>query len=66
MFDTTHCPCGGRKDAGTMLCNDCNQAFANTHEAHRLTDPTAPWESQRAAAIRLLAMARRRCRKEAA
>jgi hypothetical protein len=65
-YANTACPCGGRKRTETMLCNNCEQAFAATPDRQRMDDPTAPWESRRAAAIRILAAARRRCRKEAA
>lgn len=59
-FDDTHCPCTGRKAAGYMLCFDCETALAATPEMTRFRDPKYSVDGRRSAAIRLLAMARRR------
>lgn len=60
-YDTTQCPCGGRKQVDTMLCDACELALAGTHDRNRMDDPTANWSARRSAAIRVLAQARRRC-----
>ena len=54
------CPCGGRKARETMLCERCREALADTYEMAVFSDETADHGQRRAAAIRLLSMARRR------
>ena len=59
-YENTACPCGGKKERETMICADCQIAFADTREMKTVNDTTEPPWSRRPAAIRLLAMARRR------
>jgi hypothetical protein len=59
-YDNTNCPCGGRKERETMLCRDCRDNTASTFEAAVVADPARPWQTRRNAAIRLIAMARKR------
>jgi len=59
-YENTKCPCGGHKPRETMLCIDCQIAFADTPEMRRVNDTTEAAWFRRPAAIRLLSMARRR------
>jgi len=59
-YSNTSCPCGGRKPADTMLCTDCVSAFSETPTMAIFLDPTKSFEARRPAAIRLIAMSRRR------
>jgi len=61
-YDSIHCPCGGRKLPETMLCEACETHVACDPDRRRMEDPSANWCARRAAAIRLLAVARRRCK----
>jgi hypothetical protein len=63
-YDDTHCPCGGFKFHETMLCQECETAFAETNEMKCFRDSiNFALETRRGAAIRLLAMSRRRVRR---
>lgn len=59
-YEDTHCPCGGHKERETMLCRECEQEFAEKPESRVLRDPTTGWAQRRGAAIRLIAMSRKR------
>jgi hypothetical protein len=61
-YDDTKCPCGGKKEPQTMLCQACVDHMAEHHpfELRRWKDPTETWCSQRSAAIRLLSATHRR------
>lgn len=59
-YDDTKCPCGGHKLAGTMLCSACEAYTASTPEMALLRDEQVSPQGRRSAAIRLLAMSRRR------
>jgi len=61
-YESTTCPCGGRKEREVMICDPC-KAFASTTAANDLAlyaDHRIPVETRRAMAIRILAIARRR------
>lgn len=59
-YDSTVCPCGGSKLRETMLCAPCETHVAGSFDRVRMDDLNAPWAQRRAAAIRVLAVARRR------
>lgn len=59
-YDNTACPCGSKKEQQTMICADCQNALKATREWQTLQDPNEPYWNKRPAAIKLLAMARRR------
>ena len=61
-YENTTCPCGGRKERETMICDPC-KAFASVTAANDLSlyeDHRIPTATRRAMAIRILAIARRR------
>ena len=61
-YESTTCPCGGKKDQETMICAPC-KAFASITAANDLAlyeDHRIPTQTRRAMAIRILAIARRR------
>jgi len=61
-YESTTCPCGGRKERETMICDPC-KAFAAITAANDLSlyeDHRIPTATRRAMAIRILAIARRR------
>ena len=61
-YESTTCPCGGKKERETMICAPC-KAFASITAANDLAlceDHRIPVEARRAMAIRILAIARRR------
>ncbi|MES2596043.1 MAG: hypothetical protein V4662_11935 [Verrucomicrobiota bacterium] len=60
-FDDTHCPCTGKKEAGTMLCPACERELSGTPEMRMFTS-CAGYEARRMAAISLVRMSRRRSR----
>lgn len=62
-YENTSCPCGGRKERETMLCAPCVTATAATIEAAVINDASRTWQTRRNAAIRLIAMARKRHQK---
>lgn len=59
-YDDTHCPCGGHKARETMLCDPCEQHLADRTENSIRHDSKTTWEQRRSAAIRLIALARKR------
>jgi hypothetical protein len=59
-YENTQCVCGGRKLTDTMLCADCEKAVEGTFDRREMENPAATWEQRRNAAIRCLAVARRR------
>ena len=59
-YENTDCPCGGQKQRETMLCPECVSATAGTADAECLANPAMSWEHRRTAAMRLLAVSRRR------
>jgi hypothetical protein len=61
-YESTACPCGGKKERETMICDPC-KAFASITAANDLAlyeDHRIPTATRRAMAIRILAIARRR------
>ena len=61
-YENTSCPCGGRKERETMICDPC-KSFASVTAANDLSlyeDHRIPVKTRRAMAIRILAIARRR------
>jgi hypothetical protein len=58
-YENRECPCGGKKERETMLCQACQETFHDTVEVAALNQEW-PVEARRNAAIRLLSMARRR------
>lgn len=62
-YHDTHCPCGGTKPTETMLCDECNTAFAEETVMKMFRDTeNCPVNSRRSAAVTLLSMARGRKR----
>lgn len=59
-FDDMRCPCGGTKMSETMLCLECEAAFTGTLDSKDFHDSRLSVDFRRTAAIKLLAMARRR------
>ena len=58
-FEDTHCPCGGKKRCGVMLCDKCVSSMEGRPELSDYEDENLQWDSRRAAAIRLCMMARK-------
>ena len=65
-YHDAKCPCGGRKEPQTMLCQPCVEHMKEEmpFELRRWLDLTADFSTRRSAAIRMLAAARRRNRLE--
>jgi hypothetical protein len=59
-YENTVCPCGDKKPADTMLCDECYKAFRDRREMDDYQDPTLPLEYRRHAAVVLVALARGR------
>jgi hypothetical protein len=59
-YEDTNCPCGGRKERETMLCQLCEQHVAGSFDRRRMDDESSTWGQRRAAAIRVLAAVRTR------
>ena len=59
-YHDTQCPCGDRKLPDTMLCDQCVNAFAALPDFAVCAEEAYGFDERRAAAIRLLAKARRR------
>ena len=59
-YENTHCVCGGKKQTDTMLCGDCEKSVAGMFDRREMDNEAAPLEQRRSAAIRCLAVARRR------
>ena len=62
-YENNQCPCGGRKERETMLCAPCVAATEITIESAVMHDTTRTWQARRNAAIRLIAMVRKRDQK---
>ena len=62
-YENTSCPCGGRKERETMLCAGCVAATDGVADAFIVADSSRQWQARRNAAIRLIAMARKRHQK---
>jgi hypothetical protein len=65
-YENTDCPCGGKKDRETLICNACAlHIFESTDrfELDHWQDGSFTKEARRSMAIRLLTMARRRTRR---
>lgn len=61
-FEGTNCPCGDRKERETLLCRACDSHLEGTFEMRIYRAKDNERGERRCAAIRLLAMARRRKR----
>ena len=61
-FENTHCPCGGQKPTDTMLCPECETAFADRYERKDMDNNELPVDVRRNAAIILITLARGRRR----
>lgn len=59
-YENTSCPCGGKKQRETMLCQDCQDHLADTNELAAMNDTARPMQTRRSNAIRVLSMARKR------
>ena len=61
-YESTTCPCGGRKERETMICDPCKASIAatNANDLALCEDHRIPTQTRRAMAIRILATARRR------
>jgi hypothetical protein len=60
-WEDAKCPCGGRKERETLVCGECETHLAGTMEMQVYRTMTTDDRGERRwAAIRLLAMARRR------
>jgi hypothetical protein len=59
-YEDTSCPCGGKKERETMLCNDCEQYLADHPAMKVFRDKSDSAESRRHAATILLTVARKR------
>jgi hypothetical protein len=59
-YENIHCPCGGKKLTDTMLCPECETALADNFDRREMDNPRATFEHRRNAAIRVLAVSRRR------
>jgi hypothetical protein len=58
-FEGTTCPCGGKKQPNTMLCNGCETTFAD-HPSMKSFKSEKDAELRRHAALTLLSLARGR------
>jgi hypothetical protein len=59
-YENNDCPCGGRKDRETMLCQPCEQHVAGSFDRREMDNQAATLGQRRAAAIRVLAAVRTR------
>jgi hypothetical protein len=61
-YESTTCPCGGRKERETMICDPCKAHIASApcNDLLFCEDHRNPVESRRAMAIMILAACRRR------
>lgn len=59
-YENEKCPCGDKKLTDTMLCGACEGVVAGTFDRVQMVDPAASFELRRNAAIRVLAVSRRR------
>ena len=63
-FENTACPCGGKKDCDTMLCDLCESKLADHPAMATFKDPQAKTEWRRHAAIVLVTQSRSLGRKQ--
>jgi len=59
-YESTVCPCGGKKMSNTMLCCTCETAYAEHPAMSVFKDESCDLESRRHAAITLVTLARGR------
>lgn len=59
-YENTACPCGEKKLTDTMLCLACETAVAGTYDRKAMDDHRVDFEHRRHAAMRVLAVSRRR------
>jgi hypothetical protein len=59
-YENTACPCGEKKLTDTMLCAACEAAVAGTYDRKAMDDQSNAFELRRQAAMRVLAVSRRR------
>jgi hypothetical protein len=62
-YEDTSCPCGGRKERQTMICQPCRDHLAGCIELAAMDDERIPVQARRSAAIRVLKLARGRNQK---
>lgn len=66
-YDDTNCPCGDRKQTGTMLCDACLDFLKDRRELAELnSDASVEWRRQAALILLTLARKRKRAQAEAA
>lgn len=61
-YHDTNCPCGGKKETDTMLCEDCAAALQDHPSMAVFRDKSESTESRRHSAIVLVTLARKRRR----
>ena len=61
-YDDAQCPCGGRKDPGTMLCPACVAYLTDDYDYGKFLDLTLPANVRREHAIRSIRKIRGRRR----
>lgn len=59
-YENTKCPCGDRKEGGTMICETCDELLKPTVEHAAWMNEKLSMHTRRSAAIKVLAMSRRR------
>ena len=59
-YENTSCPCGEKKLTDTMLCAACETVVAGSYDRKAMDDHREPFELRRHAAMRVLAVSRRR------
>ena len=59
-YENSNCPCGGKKLTDTLLCPACEDLFKSHRDRSAMWDRKLPFDARRQAAIRVLAMSRRR------
>jgi hypothetical protein len=62
-YENTDCPCGGRKDPGTMLCASCVEFLADDPSYRSAMDQDANVIIRRQCAIAVIARVRNRRRR---
>jgi len=62
-YENDQCPCGGRKDPGTMLCADCVAFLAGDPNYRTAMDQDANLSIRRQCAIAAIARVRNRRRR---
>lgn len=59
-YENSNCSCGGKKLTNTMLCPTCEASFSTHPDRFAMWDRKLPFAARRQAAIRVLAMSRKR------